>query len=61
MSVGQPDVDSGVIQDVQNANLAGDAVFDFSGDLTTTKRNAQPKVAKDLAHDIVEIIVEAWN
>lgn len=45
----------------QRSRVKGDAVFDFSGDLTTTKRNAQPAVADDLAHDIVEIIVEAWN
>ncbi len=42
----------------QRSRVKGDAVFDFSGDLTTTKRNAQPAVADDLAHDIVEIIVK---
>lgn len=42
-------------------NLRGDTTFDFSGDLTTAKRNALPQVAEDLAHVIVELVVETWN
>jgi len=41
--------------------LRGDTTFDFSGDITTAKRNAQPRVATDLAHDIIELIGETWN
>ena len=41
--------------------LRGDTTFDFSGDITTAKRNALPQVATDLAHDIIELIVETWN
>lgn len=44
----------------ENPRIRGDATFPFSSDLTTTKREALPLAAADLAHDIVEFIVEAW-
>ena len=45
----------------ERPNVRGDTDFFFSGDLTTTKRQQLPAAAEDLAHDIVEIIVEAWE
>ncbi len=40
--------------------VAGETFFDFSGDLGTSKRTALPLAAADLAHDIVESVVEYW-
>ncbi len=45
---------------VANPSVRGEADFPFSGDLTTTKRQALPDAAEDLAHDIVETLVETW-
>lgn len=42
-------------------SVRGDTDFLFNGDLTTTKRNNLPRAADDLAHDIIERIVEAWE
>ena len=41
--------------------VKGDAIFDFAADLTTAKQQALPAVAADLAHDIVELVVEYWQ
>lgn len=38
----------------------GEAVFDLAGDLSSAKRRALPQVCEDLAHRIVETVVEAW-
>jgi hypothetical protein len=46
---------------VNYPDVRGDANIDFAGDLTTAKRRALPAVSRDLAHDIVELIVEYWN
>ncbi|MFT5497658.1 MAG: hypothetical protein ACI9TH_003065 [Kiritimatiellia bacterium] len=46
---------------VNYPDVRGDANVDFAGDLTTAKRQALPAVSRDLAHDIVELIVEYWN
>jgi len=45
---------------VEGKTVQGEATFDLVGDLTTSKRNALPEAARDLAHDIVESIVEHW-
>jgi len=45
---------------VSYPRVRGDATFDFAGDLTNAKRQALPAVADDLAHQIVERVVEAW-
>lgn len=45
---------------VNYPRVRGDAAFDFAGDLTNAKRQALPAVADDLAHQIVERVVEAW-
>lgn len=40
--------------------VTGETFFDFSGDMGTSKRTALPLAAADLAHDIVESVVEYW-
>lgn len=40
--------------------VRGDADFELLGDLTSSKRRALPDAAEDLAHDIVESMVEVW-
>ena len=46
---------------VEYPEVRGDATFDFAADLTTAKNQALPAVSADLAHDIVELIVEYWQ
>lgn len=45
---------------VQAQGVAGEADFIFSGDLSSAKTRAMPEAARDLAHDIVETVVEMW-
>ncbi len=45
---------------VQVSKVSGEADFSFTGNLSAAKRTAFPEAAKDLAHDIVEKVVEAW-
>jgi len=40
--------------------VEGEATFEPGNDLTTRKREALPEAARDLAHDIVEAVVESW-
>lgn len=40
--------------------VSGEQTFYPEGDLTSAKREALPKAAKDLAHHIVEAVIEAW-
>jgi len=42
------------------ATVQGEADFTPTGDLSSAKREALPIAATDLAHDIVESIVEYW-
>ncbi|HIE10630.1 MAG TPA: hypothetical protein EYP62_03370 [Kiritimatiellae bacterium] len=44
----------------QNPNVVGEAEFLVSGDMSSAKRGALPDLAADMAHQIVEKIVEAW-
>lgn len=44
----------------ENPRVKGETVFPFSGDLTSSKLTGLPNVAEDLAHNIVEQVVEAW-
>jgi len=44
----------------KNPRVQGEADFIPPGDLASAKRNAIPEAAKDLAHDIVENVVEYW-
>ncbi|HPG00063.1 MAG TPA: LptE family protein [Kiritimatiellia bacterium] len=46
---------------VENPRLQGEATFVVSGDLTSSKRRGLPLAAADLAHDIVEALVESWK
>lgn len=41
--------------------VQGDTTFFPAGDLSSAKRDALPEAARDLAHDIVELIVEYWE
>lgn len=45
---------------VDNPNVTGDYVFPFSGDMSSSKLVGLPDAAADLAHNIVEKIVEYW-
>ncbi len=45
---------------VEAPRLSGESTFIFSSDLSQAKRDALPEAARDLAHDIVERIVEMW-
>ena len=45
---------------VQVPKVSGEADFTFDGDLSSAKERAFPEAARDLAHDIVESVVEAW-
>ncbi len=38
----------------------GETVFELTGDLSSAKRRALPDAAEDLAHSIVEKVVESW-
>jgi len=40
--------------------IRGDATFDAVGDMSSSKRTSLPECARDLAHDIVERVVEYW-
>ena len=40
--------------------VEGENTFEFTGDLSSSKRAALPRAAEDLAHDIVESVVEYW-
>ena len=45
----------------EHPQVEGDATFQVIGDLTTSKQNGLPTAARDLAHDLVEKIVETWR
>lgn len=40
--------------------MHGDTTFTFFGDMASSKNTATPLAARDLAHDIVESMVEYW-
>ncbi|MBN1671587.1 MAG: LptE family protein [Kiritimatiellae bacterium] len=44
----------------KHPEIAGETWFTPSGDLTSAKLEAVPEAAKQLAHNIVERVVEAW-
>ncbi len=41
-------------------SVQGESFFDFTGDMGASKRIAIPLATADLAHDIVESVVELW-
>jgi len=47
-------------QILSKKNVAGETTFIPGGDLAGAKRLALPKASKDLAHRIVEAVVEYW-
>ena len=51
------DTDEAIMQD---PSVRGEATFEVIGDLSTSKRVGLPDAAEDLAHDIVERVVEYW-
>jgi hypothetical protein len=44
----------------ERTHLEGDAEFTLATDMRAAKRDALPDAAEDLAHKIVEAVVEAW-
>lgn len=50
----------GAAEAMMTRRLSGDRKFVPSGDLSSGKRTVMPEAAADLAHDIVEAVVEAW-
>lgn len=40
--------------------VRGESTFQFAGDIATAQKQALPQTARDLAHRIVEQVVEAW-
>lgn len=40
--------------------VRGESTFQFAGDIATAQRQALPQTARDLAHRIVEQVVEVW-
>jgi len=46
---------------MENPRVQGESTFVVSGDLTSSKRRGLPNAAQDLAHDIVEAVVESWK
>jgi hypothetical protein len=44
----------------ENPRVQGEADFPIAGDFTSSKKQGLPNAALDLAHNIVEIIVETW-
>jgi hypothetical protein len=43
-----------------SGRVEGESTFDFAGDLASAKTRAIPVASRDLAHDIVENVVEYW-
>jgi hypothetical protein len=44
----------------ESPRVQGEATFLLEGDMTSSKRRVLPIAAADLAHDIVETVVEYW-
>jgi hypothetical protein len=44
----------------QNPRIQGECDFPIAGDFTMSKKQGLPSAAEDLAHGIVESIVETW-
>lgn len=45
---------------VESPEVIGEAVFPVAGDLSSSKLIGLPRAAEDLAHNIVEKVVEVW-
>jgi hypothetical protein len=44
----------------ENPRIQGEADFSIAGDFTSSKKLGLPNAAADLAHNIVESVVETW-
>jgi hypothetical protein len=51
---------AGVEAPLLTRRVQGESTFEPAGDLSSAKRGALPQAARDLAHDIVESVVEYW-
>lgn len=47
-------------KEILSRTVKGEKLFKPGGDLATAKRSAIPKASKDLAHRIVQAVVEYW-
>ena len=47
-------------KELSRRKVEGEATFDPLGDMTNAKRSVLPKATQDLAHHIVETVVEYW-
>jgi hypothetical protein len=45
---------------LSSSKTYGEATFDFVSDLTTSKRNAHPAAAKDIANYMIDDLIERW-
>lgn len=45
---------------VESPRVSGQAVFDVTGDLSSSKLTGNPQASEDLARNIVQQMVEAW-
>ncbi len=45
----------------KNPRVKGETTFDMIGDLSSSKLRVLPQAAADLAHNIVERVVESWQ
>ena len=45
---------------LRRSGVEGETTFILAGDMRSAKREALPGAAEDLAHDIVEAVVEHW-
>ena len=45
----------------QHPRVKGEATFELAGDMSSAKLRAIPTAAQDLAHSIVEKVVESWQ
>lgn len=43
-----------------DVKIRGESTFEFGGDIATARQQALPQAARDMAHRIVEAVVEAW-
>jgi hypothetical protein len=50
----------GETKPMMQREMQGDTTFQFFGDLASSKVQGTPLAARDLAHDIVEALVEYW-
>lgn len=45
----------------ESPNVQGESTFVVSGDFTSSKQRGLPVACQDLAHDLIETVVETWR